>query len=52
VGRKKLTPTEVIRIRMTKENALNIRIQATNEQRPFANMLNKIITDYYKTKGE
>jgi predicted DNA binding CopG/RHH family protein len=42
--------TEVIRVRIAKENAAAIRIAAAHEQRPFANMLNRILTEYFESK--
>jgi hypothetical protein len=46
------TKTEVIRVRITRENAANIRAFAKAEQRPFANAINLILTDYFTTKGK
>lgn len=39
--------TEVVRVRISKENVNNIRIAAERDQRPFANMLNRILTAYF-----
>jgi hypothetical protein len=48
----KTASTEVIRVRINKEHALNVRIAAAKEQRPFANMLNKILSDYFAKQGK
>lgn len=44
----KAPATEVIRVRITKQNAAAIRELAAAEQRPFANALNRILTEYFK----
>jgi hypothetical protein len=45
------TKTEVIRVRVTRENAANIRALAKAQQRPFANAINVILSDYFTNKG-
>jgi hypothetical protein len=44
--------TEVIRVRVTRENAASIRALAKAQQRPFANAINVILSDYFATKGK
>jgi hypothetical protein len=48
MAKTKAAETEVLRVRITKQNAKKIRELAAAEQRPFANALNRILTEFFE----